>query len=150
MATVRDILAKAGANLDESMGVRAVAESRPSLAPVPDPRDGKPIEPGVYFRMELGGITGHGDFTKSTGVYLAPGECIKAAAAVLRVFIDNGDRTNRQKARLKYLLDKWGHEKFVAETIEPSLGEPYHTRTPPRGGQNQRRASLMAARLRKS
>src|SRR5262245_48331390 len=39
MATVRDILAQAGANLDESMGVRAGADPQPSLAPVPDPRD---------------------------------------------------------------------------------------------------------------
>ena len=38
MATVRDILSQAGANLDESMGVRSV-ELRPNLAPVSDPRD---------------------------------------------------------------------------------------------------------------
>jgi len=33
-----------------------------------------------------------------------------------RVFIENGDRTDRKKARLKYLIDKWGAEKFLAET----------------------------------
>jgi ParB family chromosome partitioning protein len=38
MATVRNILEKAGANLDESMGVRA-SDLRPALAPVPDLRD---------------------------------------------------------------------------------------------------------------
>ncbi len=78
-------------------------------------RDGFGVPPGVYFRMELGGITGHGDFARDTGVYLEPGECVSAAAAVVRVFIDHGDRTDRKKARLKYLLDKWGHEKFLAE-----------------------------------
>lgn len=78
-------------------------------------RAGFGVPAGVYFRMELGGITGHGDFARGSSVYLEPGECIKAAAAVLRVYIDHGDRTNRQKARLKYLLDKWGHAKFVAE-----------------------------------
>jgi ferredoxin-nitrite reductase len=92
-------------------------------------REGFGVPPGVYFRMELGGITGHGDFAKSAGVYLAPGECIGAAAAVLRVFIDHGDRTNRQRARLKYLLDKWGHEKFVAEA-EKLFGAPFR-RLPP-------------------
>jgi ferredoxin-nitrite reductase len=92
-------------------------------------RDGFGVPPGVYFRMELGGITGHGDFAKSAGIYLEPGECIKAAAAMLRVFIDHGDRTNRQKARLKYLLDKWGHEKFVAEA-EKVFGAPFR-RLPP-------------------
>jgi ParB family chromosome partitioning protein len=38
MATVTEILARAGANLDESMGVRT-ADTRPDLAPVPDARD---------------------------------------------------------------------------------------------------------------
>ena len=38
MATIRNILEKAGSNLDESMGVRAT-DLRPTLAPVPDARD---------------------------------------------------------------------------------------------------------------
>src|SRR5690606_35780632 len=43
-------------------------------------------------------------------------ECVAVAAAMLRVFSENGDRTNRKKARLKYLLEKWGVEKFIGET----------------------------------
>ena len=43
------------------------------------------------------------------------------ADAVVRVFIDNGDRTNRAKARLKYVLDAWGFEKFLA-AMEDKLG----------------------------
>jgi len=35
---------------------------------------------------------------------------------MIRVFNENGDRTDRKKARLKYLVDKWGVEKFLAET----------------------------------
>ena len=69
----------------------------------------------VYFRLQLGGITGHKDFARDTGVLLKPEECIAVAAAVVRVFIDNGDRTDRQKARLKYVLDSWGFDKYVAE-----------------------------------
>jgi ParB family chromosome partitioning protein len=38
MSSVRSILEQAGANLDESMGVRAV-DLRPTLTPVPDPKD---------------------------------------------------------------------------------------------------------------
>ena len=38
MASVRDVLEQAGGNLDESMGVRQV-DLRPTLTPVPDPRD---------------------------------------------------------------------------------------------------------------
>src|SRR5271163_3225582 len=70
---------------------------------------------GVYFRMQLGGITGHGDFARDTGVLLTPEETVPAAAAVVRVFIAHGDRTDRTKARLKYLLAAWGLEKFMAE-----------------------------------
>ncbi len=43
------------------------------------------------------------------------------AAAAVRVFIQHGDRTDRRKARLKYLLDAWGFEKFVTE-VERELG----------------------------
>jgi ferredoxin-nitrite reductase len=39
----------------------------------------------------------------------------------VRVFIDHGDRTNRAKARLKYVLDAWGFPKFI-EAVEERLG----------------------------
>lgn len=73
---------------------------------------------GVYFRMELGGITGHKDFARDTGIMLTPEQCVEAAAAVVRCFIEHGDRTDRKKARLKYLLDDWGFEKFMAQTAK--------------------------------
>jgi len=79
------------------------------------------IEPGIYFRLALGGITGHKDFARDTGVVLKPEEATKIAEAIVRVFIDHGDRTNRNKARLKYLLDAWGFEKFLA-AVEEKLG----------------------------
>jgi ferredoxin-nitrite reductase len=77
--------------------------------------EGAAVPAGVYFRMQLGGITGHGDFARDTGVLLTPEETVPAAAAVVRVFIAHGDRTDRRKARLKYLLDTWGCEKFMTE-----------------------------------
>ena len=69
---------------------------------------GKPIPEGIYFRMLLGGLTGHGSFAEDSGVLLEPGEVVPAAAAILRVFIDHGDRTDRKKARLKYLIERRG------------------------------------------
>ncbi len=77
--------------------------------------DGFGVEPGVWFRLTLGGITGHQDFARDTGVIVKPSEATEFADAIVRVFIDHGDRTNRNKARLKYLLDLWGEEKFLAE-----------------------------------
>jgi ferredoxin-nitrite reductase len=81
------------------------------------------VEPGIWFRLLLGGITGHKDFARPTGVYLKPEEAVDVADAIVRIFIDHGDRTDRNKARLKYLLDAWGFDKFVAE-IEARLGRP--------------------------
>lgn len=77
--------------------------------------EGKAAPPGVYFRMALGGITGHGDFARDTGLLLSPDQCVPAAAAVVRVFIDHGDRTDRRKARMKYVIDRFGLEKYMAE-----------------------------------
>jgi ferredoxin-nitrite reductase len=80
--------------------------------------DGFGAEPGVWFRLMLGGITGHRDFARETGVVVKPGEATQVADAVVRVFIDHGDRTDRTKARLKYVLDALGIEKFLALTEE--------------------------------
>ncbi|WP_221030900.1 NirA family protein [Actomonas aquatica] len=86
------------------------------------------IEPGVYFRVQLGGITGHKDFARDTGLLIKPSEAVALAAAMVRVFVENGDRTNRKKARLKYLLAQWGDAKFVEEA-EKRLAFPL-TRLP--------------------
>jgi len=83
--------------------------------------DGAAVPAGVYFRLELGGITGHGDFARDAGVLLAPEECVPVASAVVRAFIEHGDRTDRKRARLKYVLDRLGLDRFLAET-EKHLG----------------------------
>ncbi len=88
---------------------------------VEDNNDG--LEPGVYFRVQLCGITGHKQFASDCGILLTPEEMIPFAAALIRVFVENGDRTNRKKARLKYLVDDWGVEKMLVET-EKKLANP--------------------------
>ena len=72
--------------------------------------------PGVYFRVQLGGITGHKDFARDSGLLVRPSEVVAVAAAMVRVFSEGGDRTDRKKARLKYLLEKWGTARFLEET----------------------------------
>jgi len=88
---------------------------------VAESRDG--LEAGVYFLLGLGGITGHGDFARATGVLAKPEECVSISEAILRVFILHGDRTDRKKARLKYLLDAWGISKFLLE-VELGCKQP--------------------------
>ncbi len=84
-------------------------------------KDGFGVEPGVWFRLALGGITGHRDFARDTGAIVTPPDATKVADAIVRVFIEHGDRTDRNKARLKYVLDAWGFEKFLA-AVEEKLG----------------------------
>ncbi len=78
-------------------------------------REGRGIAAGVYFRLALGGITGHEDFARDTGVHLKPEECVPVAAAIVKAFIEHGDRTDRKKARLKYVLDRMGFDTFLLE-----------------------------------
>jgi ferredoxin-nitrite reductase len=78
--------------------------------------ENRSVPAGVYFRVELCGITGHRQFATDCGILLAAEQTVAVAAAMLRVYVANGDRTDRKKARLKYLIDRWGMEKFLEET----------------------------------
>lgn len=78
--------------------------------------EGQSVPAGVYFRVLLCGTTGHKQFAQDTDLLVLPRQAVAVAAAMIRVFIDHGDRTDRKKARLKYLVDRWGVEKFIGET----------------------------------
>ena len=78
--------------------------------------EGCGVPAGVYFRVLLCGITGHKQFASDCGLLLRAEQTVAVAAAMIRVFVEHGDRTDRKKARLKYLVDKWGVDKFVSET----------------------------------
>jgi len=84
--------------------------------------DGFGVPAGVYYRLGLGGITGHRDFARATGVIVPPDAAVRVANAVLRVFIAHGTRTDRDKARLKYVLDTMGLPAFL-QKVEAELGE---------------------------
>jgi ferredoxin-nitrite reductase len=76
----------------------------------------------IVFRIALGGATGHKAFARDLGVVVPPAEINKVVAAVVRVYIANGNRGDRKKARLKHLLETWTLEKYLAET-EKLLGK---------------------------
>jgi ferredoxin-nitrite reductase len=78
--------------------------------------------------LGVGGITGHKDFARETGIIVRPANATEVADAIVRVFIELGDRTNRLKARLKYVIDGLGMEKFLA-AVEEKLGHAL-TRVP--------------------
>lgn len=77
-----------------------------------------PFEPGVYFQPHLGGVAGHGHFGHATGILLKPAQTTAFAAAVLRVFVEHGNRSNRKRARLVYVVEKLGMAAFLARVQE--------------------------------
>ena len=90
-------------------------------------KDGFGAEPGIWFRLGIGGITGHRDFAKDTGIIVKPEHATKVADAIVRVFIETGDRTNRLKARMKYVIDGMGIDKFLL-AVEARYGKRLHPR----------------------
>jgi ferredoxin-nitrite reductase len=107
-------------------------------------KDGFGLTPGVWFKLCLGGITGHFDFARDTGVLVKPADATKVADAVVRVFIEHGNRTDRTKARLKYVLDAIGIETFVALT-EEKFGSKFDRVVP--GALAERPASSRTAHI---
>lgn len=92
-------------------------------------KDGFGLEPGVWFKLGIGGITGHKDFAKDVGIVVKPDDATAVSDAIVRVFIELGDRTNRLKARLKYVIDGMGMEAFLG-LVEDKLGRKF-TRVQP-------------------
>lgn len=86
------------------------------------------IEPGVYFRIALGGVTGHQTFASDWGVLVKPEQLNDVMVALLRVFIQFGDRTNRKKARFKYVIEDKGLDGVLVEA-EKLLKLSYPPRT---------------------
>jgi ferredoxin-nitrite reductase len=114
----------------DGAGTIAVLEDTNDIAfAAVEVKDGFGAAPGVWFRLGIGGITGHKDFAKETGIIVRPEDSTMVADAIVRVFIETGDRTNRLKARMKYMIDGMGMEKFLL-AVETRYGKPL-TRVPP-------------------
>ncbi len=75
----------------------------------------------VFFRIALGGATGHKAFANDFGIIVSPNEINRVVAAIVRVFIENGCRTNRKKARLKHLLETMSLDDYL-KLVEKKLG----------------------------
>jgi len=88
------------------IGVRAVKVVKPT----------GDIEPGIHFRIALGGATGLKSFANDLGVLVRPEQLTDVLCAIIRVYIAHGDRTNRKRARLKHVLENWSLDKYLAET----------------------------------
>jgi ferredoxin-nitrite reductase len=78
----------------------------------------------IWFRVGIGGVPGHDAFAGETGWLVTPDQCVVTADAILRVFIQTGCRSDRKKARLKYVLEDMGMEAFLEQVSEYLDFEP--------------------------
>jgi sulfite reductase (ferredoxin) len=98
----------------------------------------------VGYNVLVGGGMGMSHGNAATFPYLAEPICyvparavVGAAEAVVKLFRDHGNRANRKRARIKYLVHDWGVERFrevLSEYVGAPLAEP---RTVPVSGVDQ-------------
>ncbi len=90
------------------------------------------VEKGVIvgYNVYAGGGMGmtHGNANTFPHVaqavcYITPEQLVAAAEAVIKLFRDHGNRADRKRARLKYVLHDWGVEKF-RQTLQTYLPFP--------------------------
>ncbi|HTL15732.1 MAG TPA: NirA family protein, partial [Patescibacteria group bacterium] len=56
------------------------------------------ISEEILFRIAVGGATGHKSFARDLGVLVPPAELNQVVIAMIRVYMANGNRTDRKKA----------------------------------------------------
>lgn len=73
----------------------------------------------------IGGKVGSGGYRIASplDVFVTPDEAAEICSAIVLLFRDHGFREARNKARLAFLLDDWGEEKF-REALEARVGRP--------------------------
>lgn len=84
--------------------------------------DGKEV---LGFHIWLGGgLSSTPHLAKKLNIFAKPTEVLQITKAVCTIFRDNGYRERRTHARLKFLLDDWGVDKFrdkITEITGPLL-----------------------------
>lgn len=85
----------------------------------------------VGYNLYSGGGQGRTNGSPNTFPHLArpiafvePDEVVAAAEAVCKLFRDHGNRADRKRARLKYVLHDWGTEKFREVLARDYFGKP--------------------------
>jgi len=76
----------------------------------------------VLFDLTVaGGLSKSKQIAYRANRYVKPEQVKDVAVVCAEIFRDNGNRANRNKARVRHLVNDWGVEKFVEE-IETRLG----------------------------
>ena len=93
-----------------------------SMTPAVATLDGVEV---VGFNLAVGGKQGSGGPTlaASLDAFVEPQEAAEVCAAVALLYRDYGPREARSRARLAFLVEEWGAERFRKE-LESRLGRP--------------------------
>ena len=76
----------------------------------------------IVFDLTIGGgLSKSKQIATRANKYVKPNQVLDVAVACAEIFRDHGNRDNRNKARVRHLLNDWGIEKFVEE-IEKVIG----------------------------
>jgi sulfite reductase (ferredoxin) len=76
----------------------------------------------VAFDLWVGGGLGSKErFADRLGAHVFPDEAPEVCAHICAIFRDHGNRESRHRARLKFLLEEWGPQRF-REELERRLG----------------------------
>ena len=93
-----------------------------ALTPATKEIDGMQVD---GFNIAVGGKLGSGGFRMASplDVFVTPQEAAAVCSQVVMIFRDYGARELRTKARLAFLIESWGAEKFRSE-LERRLERP--------------------------
>ncbi|WP_058366175.1 nitrite/sulfite reductase [Haloparvum sedimenti] len=88
-----------------------------AFEPAEAERDGETVR-GYNVRVGGGLARNEPRIAKDLDVFVTPEEAVDVAGAVSALFRDRGDREDRYNARVKFLVDEWGIEKFRRVLVE--------------------------------
>lgn len=71
-----------------------------------------------FHVMVGGGLSAKPFLAKPLNMFVRPEDVLKVSIAVTTLFRDNGYRDKRHRARMKFLVDDWGTEKFQEKLEE--------------------------------
>ncbi len=77
-----------------------------------------------------GGLGASARMGRRLDVFVAPDEAAEVCEAITEIYRDEGNRTKRTRARIKFLVDEWGVERLRAE-VEAKVGRPLKTSVAP-------------------
>ncbi len=79
----------------------------------------------IGFEMYVGGGLGAVPYqAKLFDAFIPPEELLPLAQAIARVFAKYGEKKNRSRARIKFLIQDWGIEKFREAVLEERKNLP--------------------------